>query len=378
MRKHRRHTDPVDSAALGYIIDDRHMHLLRRDQPFISAVMRTEFGRIALIILPIAKDDLYKQPRRLQFLIDKALKTAKNIGAESVSFTGLLPSATGFCKSTIKNIASNNDLCKKITTGHAVTGASILMNMESLLRKAGRSVNNEKIGFVGLGSIGQTILFLLLRIGYRPKKIILCDIYSKKNQLEEIGEKIFSIYDYEGDMQIVESCPFPEEAFYDAGFIIGATSVPNILDVGRLKPGTIILDDSGPFCFNEQEARKRMERKKDILFMEAGSLFLAEPIEYVHNVFSVSGANSKSAYFEYNDIHKIGGCVLSSLLLFLDKNLKPTIGMAEIDDCLAYYDYMKALGIKGANVSTYKHTTDDEYVKKFKEEWGNRLKLNDK
>ena len=41
---------------------------------------------------------------------------------------------------------------------------------------------------------------------------------------------------------------------YEASFVVGATNAPDILDVDRLQPGTLIVDDSAPHCFRSDKA----------------------------------------------------------------------------------------------------------------------------
>ena len=57
----------------------------------------------------------------------------------------------------------------------------------------------------------------------------------------------------------------PDE-FYAATLVIGATNVPDVLDVEKVKPGTLIVNDSGRTCFFLDAAIQRLERKKDLLF----------------------------------------------------------------------------------------------------------------
>ena len=61
-------------------------------------------------------------------------------------------------------------------------------------------------------------------------------------------------------------------AFYQSSFILGAVNIPDIIEVEKLKPNTIIVDDSAPHCFNVEKAINRLNTKSDILFTEGGIL----------------------------------------------------------------------------------------------------------
>ena len=47
----------------------------------------------------------------------------------------------------------------------------------------------------------------------------------------------------------------------------------------QIRPGTVIVDDSGPHCFNADEAVQRFKAHEDILFTAGGVLRLPEPFQ---------------------------------------------------------------------------------------------------
>jgi hypothetical protein len=69
-----------------------------------------------------------------------------------------------------------------------------------------------------------------------------------------------------------ESTGVVPKEFYESRLIIGATNVPDDLEVERLEPGTLIVDDSGPHCFQVPKAIERSMSQQDILFTEGGIL----------------------------------------------------------------------------------------------------------
>lgn len=152
-----------------------------------------------------------------------------------------------------------------ITTGHALTAATVVLNVEQILRDAGRALAHERLLCLGLGSIGLSSLRLLLQVAPHPHTIMLCDLAAKVPQLQAIGTELVEQYGFQGDVQIIPVQQTLPPAVYTASLIIGATNVPDVLDVDRLQPGTLLVDNSGPHCFDAQRAIARFERQHDLL-----------------------------------------------------------------------------------------------------------------
>ncbi|MEG3936535.1 non-ribosomal peptide synthetase, partial [Microcoleus sp. T3_B1] len=283
---------PVDSAALGYLpLSLLKETKLTRDEvlqkwfenlPMWDAIMETKWGLIAGLILPIFEDELYSDQQTLVQMVVEALEMAGRIGAKTVSLTGLIPSATDYGRAIAKAIEGRNDL-PKITTGHATTCSTVVLTIKKILQISNRSLQGEKVAFIGLGSIGANTLRLMLKCLPHPQSIIVCDIYSKLESLQNLQRELSGDLGFRGAVQIATSSSSSElpPEIYDATLIIGATNVPDILDIDRLKPGTLIVDDSGPHCFSPEQAIDRFEKHKDILFTEGGALHAPDPIETV-------------------------------------------------------------------------------------------------
>ncbi len=90
-----------------------------------------------------------------------------------------------------------------ITTGHALTAATVVLNVEQILRDAGRALAHERLLCLGLGSIGLSSLRLLLQVAPHPHTIMLCDLAAKVPQLQAIGTELVEQYGFQGDVQII-------------------------------------------------------------------------------------------------------------------------------------------------------------------------------
>jgi len=356
---------PVDSAALGYIpFSLLKETTLTRDEvlpnwlenlPMWDAVMETKWGRIAGLTLPIFEDELYSDQQTLVQMVVESLEMAGRIGAKTVSLTGLIPSATDYGRAIAKAIEGRNDL-PKITTGHATTCSSVVLTIKKILQISNRSLQGEKVAFIGLGSIGVNTLRLMLKCLPYPQAIIVCDIYSKLESLQNLQRELSSDLGFRGSVQIATSSSSSElpPEIYDATLIIGATNVPDILDIDRLKPGTLIVDDSGPHCFSPEQAIKRFEKHKDILFTEGGALHAPDPIETVIYLPQSMKRNMDedrwSDEFKPTNPLNIMGCVMSSLLSSRFDNIQPTVGLPNLETCVQHYQGLERLGFQAADL----------------------------
>ncbi|MBJ7295030.1 MAG: amino acid adenylation domain-containing protein [Dolichospermum sp.] len=353
---------PIDSVALSYLF----LSLLKgtgltRNQvlqnwfdnlPMWDTVMETKWGRIGVLTLPIFEDELYSDPQKLVQMTVEALEMAGRLGAKTVSLTGLIPSATDYGRAILKAVEGRTDL-PKITTGHATTCSAVILTIKKILLFSNRSLEQEKVAFIGLGSIGLNTLRLMLKCLPHPSNIILCDVYSKLESIQNIQRELISDLGFRGSIQIATSTLELPPEIYDATLIIGATSVPDILDIERVKPGTLIVDDSGPHCFSPEQAIKRFEKQKDILFTEGGVLLAPQQIETViHLPEWIKNNLNEALWKEYvptNPQH-IMGCVLSSLLSTRFNYMEPTVGLLNLETCVQHYQGLEQLGFQSADL----------------------------
>ena len=103
--------------------------------------------------------------------------------------------------------------------------------------------------FIGLGSVGLATLRLLLSCLPHPARLSLCDVYSKQEILESLRRELIDELGYRGEVRLLASRHEVPAELYEASLIVGATNVAEILDIDRLAPGTIVVDDSAPHAF---------------------------------------------------------------------------------------------------------------------------------
>ena len=374
----------VDAVALGYMSSEmaRVMgwsveRMMSRwfgpDGPVIDGVIKTRWGTIGGITLPYLDGTLYDDPKGLVRNIILALKLAKRLGAKVVTMTGLIPSATDSGSAVVRAIAAMGMVeLPTPSTGHATTSAAVVLNIGRIVQVCGRDLSSERVAFVGLGSIGVSALRLMLECLPHPREIILCDIYARSEQLDAIRNELIADFQFRGAVQLAPVRGDIPVDVYRASLIVGATNVPDVLDIDRVLPGTIIVDDSAPHCFSTLGAIARSEEKADIVFSEGGVMGLPEPIQETayYPTGMVDHTNIRRfTDFLCHDPTSITGCVFSGLLS-ANYGFPSTIGVVARKDLLAHYSALKGLGLTGGALMCDSHVLRKETVDKFRSTFG--------
>lgn len=377
---------PVQAAAIGYLptallaatgLDANDViHEWCDNRPVVTGVIESQMGRIASILIPRFDTQLYDNRDELVAVLGDAFAVAGKLGAKTVSLTGLLPSATDYGR-LLDRAFAGTDLPLP-TTGHAATTATVVMAIRRLLRETGRDLSRERVAFLGLGSIGTSVLRLMLRQLPHPAEIRLCDVYSKHDSLHELRDEIRAL-GYRGAIHISEARGAAPDEVYEATFVIGATNAPDILDVNRLQPGTLIVDDSAPHCFRPDKAIARLRDRGDILFTEGGTLSAPQPIQ--QTVFLppalevIARAVPRDLLPLVNDPHQITGCIVSSLLGTHDQDLKPTTGLVDDADSVAHFNALAELQFDAAPLHCESLSIDPELIAAFRDRFGGAVTL---
>jgi hypothetical protein len=361
---------PDRLATVGGLTDEQLQELFGRD-PFVSHLFELPLGRIGGITLPVRGKDLF-HPERTAALLGRALDLARQRGARCVSLTGLIPSATAYGLA----LADGPGDGLSLTTGHATTTAAVVLNLQSMLQQAGRSPAGEHLGVLGLGSIGQSCLRLLLEVLPHPGAITLCDVFAKQEEVRALARGLCDEHGFRGRIAVVDSDGGLPEALYEATTVLTAVSVPGALDVDRLRPGTVLVDDSYPPAFALDRAVRRAETAADLFFSNAGLVRLTEPVR--ETLFLPPGTQEAVARFGAEafrneverDPYELTACILSSLLTDRHEGLRPTLGLAAPEDLRGHHQGLLRLGITAARPQCEKYFVPDEVVRRFREQFG--------
>ncbi len=369
---------PVEAAAIAYLPDalltqagldaNAVIHDWCHDLPVFTAVDETAMGRIATIVVPRFAGQLYTDREDLLDVLIEALELAGRLGASAVSLTGLLPSATDYGHDVAR--AASERALPRVTTGHATTTATVVLSIRRTLEEAGRDLEDEHVAFLGLGSIGSTTLRLMVSCLRHPASITLCEAYGKVDILHAARAELAGL-GYCGQVRTVRSNGRLPNELYDATLIVGATNAPNLLDLDRIRPGTLIVDDSAPHCFTADHAFERFERDRDLVFTEGGVLHAALPIRRVQYLpRAVLQTVDTRRILGSRDPHHITGCVLSSLLVTCDDTLAPTIGRVDLETARRHYEALGRLGFRAATPHCEGCTLPRSYIAAFRARFG--------
>jgi len=338
-------------------------------EPQLASIYELPIGKIGLIILPQFELDIFKDEAALRESITSAMAMAGKMGAKTASLTGMLPSATDHGRDVLSWIDGRKRM-PAVTTGDATRTATILKTVEGVLERTGRKFAEERVAFIGLGSIGKAALNLASEVLPMPRELLLSDPYLKKEELEVIREEILDS-GFRGEVTVHPNGGGIPQSVYEASFVIGTTSIPGILDVQKLKPGAVLVDYSFPPSFRLADAVKRFENQNDILFTTGGELSFSDPVR--ETVYLPTRARELSgnidprqlAMMAGRDPREITGCIVVSLLTDLDADVKATLGPVTKEDVLAHYQFLAKQGFKPARLQMQRYFLDEAKVKSF-------------
>jgi hypothetical protein len=371
----------VDSVALGYFpssllqFTGLDATTVIRDwcgnRPLCAGVRETPLGRVGMVFIPRFDDQLYHDRRDLLAVLADAVRLAAESGAATVSLTGLLPSATDYGRALCHHLGA--DGLPRITTGHATTTSAVVMAVRRALDEADRSLAGEHVAFVGLGSVGVATLRLLLSCLPHPAALTLCDVYSKHEDLEALGQEVTGVLGFEGTLRILPSRREVPADVYEASLIVGATNVADILDIDRLAPGTIVVDDSAPHLFHAGRALQRFHERRDILVAEGGVLAAPEVLPLLVGVPEGLEPWLQAALVSLvaqSAPREITGCVLSGLLSARFTQLAPTVGLIDRQTALDHYETLGAIGFEAARLHLEDTVLDPSVIHEFRSRYG--------
>ena len=375
---------PVESVALGYL-PSALLHFAGLDRatvinewcgnrPLITEVRETPLGRIGSVLIPRFDDQLYHDRRDLLAVLGDAVRLAHDIGAATVSLTGLLPSASDYGRDLAEALAGHD--LPRITTGHATTTSAVVLAVRRALEEGGRALADEHVGFIGLGSVGLATLRLLLSCLPHPARLSLCDVYSKQESLESLRRELIDELGYRGEVRLLASRHEVPAELYEASVIVGATNVAEILDIDRVAPGSIVVDDSAPHAFDSEKALGRFRERGDILVTEGGVLLAPEPLPlrvFVPDELEPWLKAGLVSLIARSNPWNITGCVLSGLLSARFAHLAPTIGLIDRQTALDHYERLEALGFEAAGLELDDSPLDARIIREFRSRYGNGL-----
>ncbi|MGW7591324.1 condensation domain-containing protein, partial [Streptomyces rubiginosohelvolus] len=179
-----------------------------------------------------------------------------------------------------------------------------------------------------------------------PARLLLCDAPGSGPRLKELADSLLERGLAEA-VEVVESGEGLPGAVYGARLIVAAVSGGGtLLDIDALAPGTTVVDDSFPHCFDTSRALGRMERAKDVLVVGGGLLSAGAAERQVAEGLPAAAVAGYLAQPMVTDA--IASCRLESLLHASGAAVPLVRGPVDAATGLAYWEAAEAAGIRAA------------------------------
>ncbi|HSX99221.1 MAG TPA: hypothetical protein VLG91_17800 [Streptomyces sp.] len=146
-----------------------------------------------------------------------------------------------------------------------------------------------------------------------------------------------------------------------------------LLDVDRLRPGTIVVDDSFPHCFDTGRALERMRNERDVLIVGGGLLALDSTETHLSPDLPAAALTGHTAATARTRQHlalhlpgTLASCRLESLLHAHLAEAAPATqlplihGLVDLPGALAHWDAAEAAGVRAAPLHLLDHTVPPE------------------
>jgi amino acid adenylation domain-containing protein len=417
LRRELEDSAPLDAALIGYLPAPRDLaayaglpphavpgreqlrSLLFPDgRPRLLETTATPLGTSGFLALPVFADELAAlatpdDRSSLAARTARAVEHALALGARSVSLAGVIPALTGYGYDVLREAAPTAapsaatpsaqapgaaalttaaPLPGALTTGHATTTVAVVKTVHAALAATGRDLAGLTLAVVGCGSIGTSSLRLLLTRSPRPPaRLILCDLPGSAPRLRRLAAELSA--DRPGTaVRVMEStgapAGLPAELYEDADVVVTAVSGPTaLLDVDRLRPGTIVVDDSFPHCFDTGRALDRMRRERDVLLVGGGLLALGTTETRLSADLPPLARTgpARGTQFQPHLPGTLASCRLESLLHAHHDGteLPPIHGLVDLPHALAHWDAAEAAGVTAAPLHLLDHVIPETTLK---------------
>jgi len=368
----------MDAALIGYLPSPAHLARLARlpesalpreelrtllfpdGRPRLLETLSTPLGRSGFVCVPLFADELAPGDTLLGHTA-RGVDLASSFGARSVSLAGMIPSHTGYGFDVLRAIGGTGTAgtTTAVTTGHAATVVSVVKTVHAALDATGQELGALTVAFVGLGSIGSSSLELLLgQAQGPPARLLLCDVPGSGPRLRELADRLRE-RGLADAVDVFESDRGLPDAVYGARLIVAAVSGGGmLLDVDRLAPGTTVVDDSFPHCFDTGRALSRMGRAKDVLVVGGGLLSIGTVERHVAEGLPKAAVAGYLAQPSLPDT--IASCRLESLLHAAGTDVPLVRGPVGADTGLAYWAAAEATGTHAAPLHLLTHAIDTD------------------
>lgn len=345
--------------------------VLPDNEPQLIAIETTSFGRTGVVFIPLFADELLMMPQKklIEFIL-KAVNVCQQNGARCISLAGNLPSKTNYGFAVVDALKNTTILKPQtvLTTGHSCTVVAVIKTIQKVLKELDLEIKNLSIAVAGFGSIGQASINLLLAEIGSPAQIIIADLAT---MLPGLQKPLIDLKKrFKNGVEVIPVDKTIPDDFYAADIIIGASSTGKVIDVTKLRPGTLLVDDSFPHIVDVKKAISRMKKQQDVLIVGAGKLSVGQKERSILQK-SVPESWIKKIIEKFSD-EGLPGCQAESLLMSFDNSLPPTIGLVTGLNVGQYWRKVNELNLDAVGFHLQGYAVDNILIQKVKNLHKNR------
>ncbi|MEX0732735.1 MAG: hypothetical protein WED00_00575 [Aquisalimonadaceae bacterium] len=372
-------THPRDDTDLSRLLPwltgfnaDYRLTLMRHLRPVLGEVIEMPMLKAGIMFLTCPAEDIVNPRTRRrcrEILEQEALPRIAETGAKVVCLGGLTASLTGYGR-RIRDRAEALGL--RITSGHSATVVNMLSTMETALNALDRPIERSSVVVMGMGSVGTGFARLLLEHRPLPRELVLMDLPSRRGYSEELAGELHRSTGCE--IRVASTAPNgrvpPGGSPYRCDILVSAINASHVIEVDKLAPGTLLVDDSQPWCWSRDDAWQRCMEHQDIIPCEAG-LVDCSHLNYVsHFPFDFADHDAQGSRTAWC-------CLTEGLMMALDPSLPPTEAIPETAQLVLYDRAYARLGFRPAPLQCGPHALPIESLRARETELGMVGKVGD-
>lgn len=305
--------------------------MVTRFMPSFGEIIEAESLRVGILFLPMFAADIIDPATRMRcrkVLQEEALKAVSEAQAKVICLGGL----TGALSLYGRRLQTPAEkLGITITTGHSLTALSVHGAYWRALRELGIDPSHHEMAILGLGSIGRAFAELLVGDQVHPKRVHLVEVPNRAAYVEKLAAELrgrtsaevsVELTDASGQLAAGSTC-------YSSRLVISAVSTPYVIDIDRVAPGTVLIDDSQPYCWSREAAWARCSAQLDIAPCEAGLVDCRSLGYRSHFPFDFADHGAEGSTTSWS-------CLAEGLLRGIDPALPETVGEPTLDTLARY------------------------------------------
>jgi predicted amino acid dehydrogenase len=327
-------------------------------QPVCGEIIETPELAVGLMFIARFADEMMDPRTRgdiRAFLQSAGVAAVAATGARVVCLGGLLGALSGYGKRLggFVNVNANaNAHAVTVTTGHSMTSVTVLRTYRRAVTELGLDPRRSRMAVLGAGSVGAAFgrLLTLEQPARRPGQVVLIDKPERARRLDALAAELASagidtrieVTDRHGQLSAATAC-------YDAGFLISAVSTPDVIDIERVAPRTVLVDDSQPNCWSREAAWRRVVRDADIAPCEAGLVDASSINYWSYFPFQFAATDPDAGT-------PVAWCCLAEgLVIGLDPTMPPTVGEPDLMGLARYMTAFDRFGLQVAELQCGSH-----------------------